>query len=159
MNPRTEATLAKLDGIEWFYAVGNADTDAAIVLSSWDEAIDSCVSPQWEAMQLDASNRYRSRVLKVSVDRYRLWNNIAEELRPLTVDLVKRKTHGVISKFRLPKVFEDTVNWDILHLALEAEYADLVNPGFYAIQAYWYTKGHFPCGWRGSYPEGKLVIY
>jgi hypothetical protein len=25
--------------------------------------------------------------------------------------------------------------------------------------AYWYMRGHFPCGWIGDYPRGKLVVY
>ena len=59
----------------------------------------------------------------------------------------------------LPKVFEDTVQWDILGVCMEAEYADIFQPGFYASQAYWYINGHFPCGWEGKFPNGKLIVY
>jgi hypothetical protein len=65
----------------------------------------------------------------------------------------------VVAEHDLPKVFLDTVDWDILNLCMEAEYADVYPPGFYASQAYWYLKGHFPCGWQGAFPKGKLVIY
>ena len=51
------------------------------------------------------------------------------------------------------------VQWDILHVCMEAEYADVYPPGFYASQAYWYVKGHFPCGWQGEFPNGKLIVY
>ena len=44
MRPNTIATLDALHGKEWFRAVGVRDTDAADVLSSWDEAIASCGS-------------------------------------------------------------------------------------------------------------------
>ncbi len=37
--------------------------------------------------------------------------------------------------------------------------ADVYPPGFYASQAYWYASGHFPCGWRGKVPQGKLIVY
>jgi hypothetical protein len=59
----------------------------------------------------------------------------------------------------LPEIFEDTVRWDILHVCMEAEYADVSPPGFFASQAYWYVQVHFPCGWTGSFPDGKLVLY
>ena len=42
---------------------------------------------------------------------------------------------------------------------MEAEFADVYPPGFYASQAYWYVKGHFPCGWQGEFPNGTLIIY
>jgi len=52
------------------------------------------------------------------------------------------------------------VQWEILGVCMEAEYADVYPPGFYASQAYWYVKGHFPCGWEGGeFPKGKLIIY
>lgn len=44
-------------------------------------------------------------------------------------------------------------------LGLKARYADVCPPGFYASQAYWYVQGHFPCGWQGEFPKGKLVVY
>jgi hypothetical protein len=45
MHRRTAATLAELEGIVWFRNVGVCDTEAAHVLSSWPEAIESCASP------------------------------------------------------------------------------------------------------------------
>jgi hypothetical protein len=35
-----------------------------------------------------------------------------------------------------------------------------LTPAFFAGQACWYERGHFPCGWEGGFPpEGKRVIY
>ena len=77
----------------------------------------------------------------------------------MTVPFVKQKIEAVVLENQLPKVFEDTVQWDILHVCVEAEYADTYEPGFYASQAYWYVNGHFPCGWEGQFPAGRLIIY
>jgi hypothetical protein len=59
----------------------------------------------------------------------------------------------------VPGAFVDTVDWDILHVCMEAEYADVYPPGFFASQAFWYVQGHFPCGWEGEFPAGRLVLY
>lgn len=64
-----------------------------------------------------------------------------------------------VSNLGVPDAIETTVQWDVLHLAAEAAFADVCPPGFYASQAYWYVKGHFPCGWQGDFPDGKLVIF
>jgi len=48
MHPRTAATLEELDKANWFCCVGMRDTTAAIVLSSWKEAIAHCGSVEWE---------------------------------------------------------------------------------------------------------------
>jgi len=78
--------------------------------------------------------------------------------RPYTSSILSILSKVAVAN-KLPKSFEDTVQWDILHLAIESEYSDIFPPGFYASQAYWYLKGHFPCGWEGNFPKGKLVVY
>ena len=159
MHPQTVATLNQLEEVDWFTAVGVKDTDAAIVLSSWNDAIKHCSSLEWENLLLEAANQYCERLVERSMDRFERWNEIVDAVKPAAMDLVSRKIKDVCQKHGLPKVFVDTVEWDILHLCMEAEFADVYPPGFYASQAYWYTKGHFPCGWQGKFPKGKLIVY
>jgi hypothetical protein len=159
MHDRTKATLDQLGQAEWFRAVGQQDTDAARVLTSWEEAVQSCASLAWENLLLEALNQYRERLLSRSKERFRQWNRIVEELKPITMPLVVGKIARVVREHDLPQVFADTVQWDILGVTMEAEYADVYPPGFYASQAYWYVQGHFPCGWEGDFPEGRLIIY
>jgi len=159
MNPRVEATLGQLEKSDWFARVGVKDAAAAIVLSSWQEAIEHCSSIEWENLCLEASNQYRMRLLEKSQERYNQWNELVDQLKPVTEALVRRKIEAVVRENNLPKVFEDTVQWDILGVCMEAEYADVYPPGYYASQAYWYVKGHFPCGWEGDFPNGKIIIF
>jgi hypothetical protein len=159
MHARTDATLERLDKANWFSCVGVKDTEAAIVLSSWQEATESCASLEWQNLCIEASNQYCERLVERSIERFKQWNTIVDNLKVITIPFVRGKVASVVRKERLPKIFEDMVQWDILHVCLEAEYADVYPPGFYASQAYWYVKGHFPCGWEGNFPEGKLIIY
>jgi len=159
MNPRVEATLGQLEKSDWFARVGVKDAAAAIVLSSWREAIEHCSSIEWENLCMEASNQYRMRLLEKSQERYNQWNELVDQLKPVTEALVRRKIEAVVRENNLPKVFEDTVQWDILGVCMEAEYADVYPPGYYASQAYWYVKGHFPCGWEGDFPNGKIIIF
>ena len=160
MHPRTVATLDELEKATWFSQVGVKDTTVAIVLSSWQEAVEHCGSAEWENLCIEASNQYRERLVERSKERFEKWNDIAAELKTHTIPLVRRKIEAVVREHNLPKVFESMVQWDILGACIEAEYADVYPPGFYASHAYWYVKGHFPCGWRGGeFPKGTLVIY
>jgi hypothetical protein len=159
MHDQTREAFERLDGVEWFRAVGQRDTDATIVLTSWIEAIASCASGDWENLCLEAANQYTEKLASRSKERFNQWNSVAEEVKTITIPLVRRKLERVVIDNGLPKVFEDTVQWDIFHLAMESEFADVYPPGFYASQAYWYVKGHFPCGWQGAFPNGKLIIY
>jgi hypothetical protein len=159
MHPKTVATLGQLEKADWFHAVGIRDTGSAIILSSWAEAIESCCSLEWENLCLEAANQYRERIVERSKERFRQWNQVVDGVKPATEALVMRKLERVVHENTLPKGFEDTVKWDVLHLCMECEYDDVYPAGFYASQAFWYVKGHFPCGWQGNFPDGKLVIY
>ena len=159
MHPRTEATLQELRQSEWFRNVGVRDTQRADVLSSWDEAVESCASPDWEDLCLEAANQYRERLAEASRAEFARWNDVDGLVKPAAVSLVREKASSVVAAHQLPKVFVDTVEWDVLHLLMECEFADVHPPGFYASQAYWYANGHFPCGWSGEFPQGRLIIF
>lgn len=159
MHQRTVATLQELEHCDWFRAAGHRDADGVEILSSWFEAIESCSSPDWQDLLLETANRFREHLAERSMDRFRRWNEIVLAVKPITMALVAEKTRVVVLENDLPQVFLNTVNWDILHLCMESEYADVFPPRFYASLAYWYVRGHFPCGWRGDYQAGTLVIY
>jgi hypothetical protein len=159
MDPRTIATLGELDKAHWFSRVGVRDAATATVLASWQGAIAHCSSIEWENLCLEMANQYRERLFERSKERFEMWNGIVNELKKTTRLFVRRKIEPVIREHKPPKVFEDTVQWDILHVCMEAEYADVYPPGFYASLASWYIKGHFPCGWQGVFPRGMQVIY
>jgi hypothetical protein len=159
MNERVRATLGELEQAQWFHAVGQQDTKAAIVLASWEAAVLSCTSAEWENLLLEAANRYRSQLLRFSKPRFVQWNEVVVSLKRYTEPFVQRKMHEAIHSFAVPGAIESAVQWDVLHVAAEAEFADVCPPGFYASQAYWYVKGHFPCGWQGAFPEGKVLLF
>lgn len=159
MQPKTLATLQQLEISAWFSTVGLVDTQAASVLSNWNEAVDHCSSVEWENLCLEAVNQYRARIAERAPERLAQWNDIVADIKQVSVPLVKQKIADVVRANNLPQVFEDTVQWDVLHLCIEAEYSDIFPPGFYASQAYWYSKGHFPCGWDGDFPDGRLFVF
>ena len=156
MHPRSIATLLELEEADWFSRVGTKqDSTTAIVVGSWPEAIQHCSSAEWEDLRLEAMNQYCERIAERSPERWKHWNEIAAEVRA-----VERKIEPVVRKNNLPEIFGIVVRADILMLLMEAEYADVCPPGFFAASSYWYANGHFPCGWSGGFPPiGRLVIY
>src|SRR5258708_2980670 len=89
----------------------------------------------------------------------RFWKGRGREVKKITRPLVDRKTATVVREHALPDIFKIQVHWDIMGFCMEAEYADVCPPGFFTSIGHWYVNGHFPCGWLGAFPQGKLVIY
>jgi hypothetical protein len=159
LNPRVQGTVERLENADWFSACGLPVNSDVIVLSSWEEASRSCAGDQWQELLLEHSNQLSESVARISRERFRGWNAFVEGVRPLVMMMVSQKTQRGTQGIELPKIVYDTVSWDILHILLEAEYADLIQPRFFSAQGYWYVAGHFPCGWSARPPGGKLVIY
>jgi hypothetical protein len=157
--------INKLENAEWFADVGRpfqVNTPAINQIypcSSWDEAISNCSSLEWENTQLEAANLLRTRVNQIDPVRFSGWNDLVDILKPIAVDLIFRKVHSVMVEKNFPESFRHNLEWDILHLFLETEYSDIIDPVFYVPLAYWYSTGRFPCGWRGTFPDGQLMVF
>jgi hypothetical protein len=160
MHSRTIATLDRLEKASWFSRVGiNEGYDVAVV-RSWSEAIHHCDSAAWEDVQLDAQNKYCAQLAQRAKERWhRRWNDTVEEVKKITRPLVGRKIATIVRENNLPEIFKGEVNHAIIGFCMEAEYADVCPPGFFTSLGYWYLNGHFPCGWWGMFPVGRLVVY
>ena len=160
MHSRTIATLDRLEKISWFSRVGINEGSSVAFVRSWSEAIHHCGSPAWEDFQLDAQNQNSAQVAQRSKERvHRRWNDTVEEVKRITRPLVARKIAAVVRENNLPEIFSIQVNYDMLGVCMEVEYADGCVPGLFTSLGHWYLNGHFPCGWWGMFPAGRLVVY
>ncbi len=144
---------------DWFSNVGAPWDGEARVLGSWPEAIASCLDRSWQELILEASNQYASRVQQSDMGRFSEWNDMMLSLKPVAQSLVAEKTKSLLNIQDIPEKVIRTMEWDMMHLLLEAENADIVKPGFFAAQSFWYTNGRFPCGYEGRFPDGLRVIF
>jgi hypothetical protein len=159
MLARTIATLDRLEKASWFSRVGVSEGPSAVIVASWPQAIELCDSAEWEDLQGEVLNQYRECIQRCSKERLHLWNDTVDEVKKVTRPLVDRKIATLVRENKLPKIFNIQVNYDITLVCMESEYADMCPPGFFTSIGHWYVNGHFPCGWWGVYPEGKLMIY
>lgn len=87
------------------------------------------------------------------------WDRIREEIKPRIVALVTEKSRPVVVKAALPDIVVKRATWDVLYMAMEYEFAEVIPPSFFDTMAAFYLHGHFPCGWEGSWPEGELIVF
>lgn len=160
MQPATAATIRYLEAVPWFSRVGMAEgDDGPVVLKSWPDAIEHMRSDVYKGLNTAAANRFGDEVLARSKERYDGLCEVTDRLEKCTTPIVFYKVWPTVREHKLPGFFEAKVAIDFLHACLEAEYADLVKPGWFTNLAYWYAKGHFPCGWEGTHPQGRLIVY
>jgi hypothetical protein len=98
-------------------------------------------------------------ILAKSPKRFDKWNDLSDELREFVTPHVEKKIAEIVKEYKPPQEFNKVVVLVIAGVGMEQEYADLVPPSLCAMLADWYIKGRFPCGWKGEYPKGKLIVY
>jgi hypothetical protein len=159
MHSRTISILRQLEKASWFSRVGINEGSSAVFVTSWSDAIEQCDSFEWEDLRLDALNQFRACIARQSKERFHLWNRLVDEVKEIVDPLVSRKISMVVQERNLPEIFKIRVSNDVSCACMETEYADLCPPGFFTSISQWYINGHFPCGWWGAFPLGKLVVY
>ena len=123
MRNETADTLRHLQDASWFSKVGVRDEDSnmAVVLSSWRDAVRHCQSVAWDNLAVDTAGRLREKILTKSLERLREWNDLAEDLKKHVLPLVRDKVLAVTEDIPDPDAVRHCCEWDILHLCLETE--------------------------------------
>ena len=117
-----------------------------------------CGSRQWKAVTLHHHNALTVHLHRFANKRYQGWNDVVDEIKSFTEPLVTRKLSPVIEEHWLPKAFDNSVRWDVLHAFMELEYADVREPAFFMMLMQWYLRGRFPCGWGKRNSRGRIEL-
>jgi hypothetical protein len=159
ISPATIATLDALEAVDWFHNVGHATPAHGRSVRTWVEAEPYLTSVDSENVRIAASNDFRERLIEASEAAFDEWNLRVDLVSPLVNALVREKAEPYVRRNHWPERALDIIRWDILALALEAEFSRWVPPSFYAQLGFWYRGGHFPLGWDGDPSSGVLVVY
>ena len=134
--------IEELDKIMWFENVGKPVLSNEVKqVFSWSNA--------WECLQHE--NRANAS-----------FHNHLDSLHPAW-DIAYDKALNAASKSSACQELEegisaaDAVAYDVAAAAVEI--ATSSEETFFTNLMHWYRLGHWPCGWEGRYPEGKLIVY
>lgn len=151
MRDETGILLEAMQSWPWFEHVGEPiDNPGVMAVGSWADAVDPERSFIWECVTLQVSNRFSYDLRKRNWHRAQMWNPLVDEFKRILKPLFER-IGALGARLSLPEgAFYHQVQWDIVGICLETEYADIYSPLFNVpILVPWYQAGHFPCGWDG----------
>lgn len=147
-------------GWNWFQSVGTGRIPGVLRVSGWDAACEAIADIESENAQLGRSNRLSAFLDSNFRDEYQKWNLFVTKAKPFVAELALRVTAPYKTQTKsFHKLFNDTVKWDLnyffvadcfSHVKLFEDFDDLVSL---------YERGFFPCGWKGEYPNGKMIVF
>jgi hypothetical protein len=154
--------LTALRSVNWFHAIGqtieSSDVDR---VRCWQEALKYCAKALYKgAARIEARNQLTVALSENYATRYQqTYNALVDDINALIVPLIQQKTSFLDSRIKDSEDFQIAVQYDLRGACLELEYTDLIGPIFYLGAIDWYFAGHFPCGWNGRFPKGRLVVF
>ncbi|MBD8840063.1 MULTISPECIES: hypothetical protein [unclassified Paenibacillus] len=157
--------IKMLSNIEWFSKCGMRDYQSNTILytNSWVEASEYCDSQEWEETTLKTRNQLTSYLHNHFSKEYLDWNALVKEAKTISDEILNEQLNKTRNAFQLDDMFGECVRWDILNIIMEYSYLNELGNNrnkFYSDHLlYIYSIGHYPCGWEGTWPSGKLVIF
>jgi hypothetical protein len=159
MNQCAADMIALLESVDWFAHVGDAVDAPLKQVTSWQAAARSCEKPDWKTALLESSNDITRGLYINFPDAKHPRNDVVIRIKTFTEPLIAAKTRPFVEADLISKAILGTIDWSILHIVLAAHFGDMYLSPIYTDLADWYVQGHFPCGWEGKYPEGRLIVY
>ncbi|TKI53408.1 hypothetical protein FC756_23975 [Lysinibacillus mangiferihumi] len=127
-------------------------------VNNWSDAEKNC-NDKWDNLKLEARNKITSYLHENWPEKYREWNAVTLEAKGLLKEDVLLRGFQFIKDNDLDENIYESIEWDLLSVIMESYYEPYVGVGFYTELLKVYESGHIPCGWKGKWPEGKLLIY
>lgn len=151
-------------GVRWFERCGQ---ECRVVLpfpivraTDWAAAGAACAGREWQSAQLAARNDLSLFLHNEWRARYQRWNDIVAAANAACVTSLEETVWWPFCRrLGLTEAFVQSVRLDILAAILAYEYGDCPGRPAFALHLFGlYRAGHFPCGWEGEWPAGRLLV-
>lgn len=155
----------RLRRIDWFSRCGQPlALDLSMEIDrvlTWREAAETCTGEAWEDVELEAQNQLTLWLGRHDRENFQRWNERVERHKIAVIDpLAERAWEPYLLKRELDPAILHSMRWDILSALMENSYLGSGHRCFFFLELLMvYEAGHFPCGWHGDWPDGKLVVY
>ena len=163
LKPLKPEDFADLEKIDWFSNCGNelefTSRHHLERIGSLIESVNSCNSVEWENFQLEKRNNLTLFLERTQKNESAEWNNSTGGIKNYLKDGIFKTVQDKLNQSDLPESIFASVEWDILSYCQEIAYKKYNIPTFYAHLISIYKNGHLPCGYKGEFPNGKILIY
>jgi len=154
--------FSRFETINWFSKCATGSNPALgwdiIWVRDWRTAAESLSHPNWEDTTLHARNALTTHLAARDQSAYQKWNVLMKEARQRIGTEVMPIVEQFQQEHSLSEMFSQCVRWDLLGAVMEATYKRFRPPVFFDRLLTIYERGRFPCGWKGEWPNGKLMV-
>lgn len=160
-----EDFLKEISVVDWFSNCGcneNIELNCSInYVSNWNEAQLFDNKEEWDKLVSNSREKLFNFITKKLSYSTRDFNILVASTRESTYyKSAVEKINEYIKKNGINFKFSNLITWLILNGAVEDAFRDQKGcPNFFTDMFIVIKRGHCPCGWKGSWPQGTLYVY
>jgi hypothetical protein len=155
----------RLGAVPWFSGCGNRPvplvlTPEVVWVADWAAAAAAEARPEWEDATLEAQNQLTVWLHEHAFDRYQGWNEHVERFKTDVLAELEPRWRAYQQAEHLGDWFLHSLRWNVLGAGMENEYLPCGHRAFFFLELLdVYEAGRYPCGWEGTWPRGRLLVY
>jgi len=164
--PKTVDELRRrLGGVPWCASCGQGPASLdlpypVLWLSTAKKAKTHLGSNSWSSALLEGNNELSVWLQDNAKDQRRSWNERVDRLKAGLLAELAPSWQKPQEALGLAPDLGSTLQWIVLGAALELEYLPLGHPARFFLNLLPVLEaGHLPCGWKGHWPRGELVLF
>ncbi len=157
--------FSEFKSLNWFHSVGQPlESDPSISFCrvyGWSQAVRSLMSRDSERafICLAADIHERVQAWKGPHWNETVYNPFVEWSSKFVADLIETMASNKHASVGTNWYLRSSISSCLMHRAIEMAFLPKGNKSTYAELCELILLGHMPCGWRGRWPKGKIVVY
>lgn len=159
-GPHSHAVVcafAILDKIEWFEHVGEPIDGGIAVIKTWEEALTIFGEDRRYNANgvLEAPCGRVDPIFEQMPEREVWWQKAREDVKPYTALYGWPDTLSRAHKDLMNENLYEFISMLLAEIIAEPE----AECTYFRDQLSWFHAGHFPCGWEGDWPNGRMRVF
>lgn len=88
-----------------------------------------------------------------------LWNEQVKSIKTMYIPEIEEKLKQAVVKYSLPEIVFIDARANVLLIFICDFYSEQYHSEFYERMLEIYLSGHLPCGYKGRFQKGSIIIY
>lgn len=155
--------VLRLNNIIWFENCNNKNAISEYEVSyakDINSVIKHCSSIRWKNLTLEKREDVSSYLVVKRVNTPYTWNEVALTIKNNIVpSILKKAEEKWNEKYDKSEEIMKSIRWNISCILILSAFSEYKTDPFHEELLKIYEQGYFPCGWKGTYPHGKMVIW
>lgn len=158
-----EGMMERLKNVPWFENCGMMNATSQFEISyakDVSNVVKHCSSTRWANLLLDKWQDVSTYITVFRVQTKYRWNDVVtvikNDILPSISDHVIKEWN---SKYEESEYIKRKINSNLLFFLALYAFLEYKEEPFYNELLNIYEQGYFPCGWKGTYPNGKIIIF